>query len=816
MEASDSPTVQESGTTFLNTEGVIPYYNIAKQSALSSELIDSVDSGYHQTIVHFLQKPYPYHTGTISTTTTGQFEEIGLYGDILALPIYAEKLKGFLGFKATTVIRVQINANRFQQGRILVHYIPQRNAVGNKNEWIRNVNLTQKTQHPRVELDMGTQSECIMEIPYIHPASCLNLQTGKGNLGSIFFDMYSPLTVGTGGSNTCDYTIWVSFKDIEINTPSTGDLVFGTQMDSGNINGSILRKAQPTGSVKAKMAKERETRRTGWLSSALADAADISGSVASLAMPIAPTLSALAAPTNWALSAAANMASSFGWSKPTVTNEPTIVKFGSAPYMVNSDGADTSLVLANQANNEVRVLAGFGNTDIDEMSLKYLTSIPAYFTQFNITTSDAHDTSLFEDLIQPAYYYFSSTSDPLVSGIKTKGLASVSYRTYLPISYFSRFFRYYRGSVKYTLKFVKTEFHSGRLLVSYTPGNSVSIPGNADSTYVFREIIDLRHSNEFSFICPFVATQPYRPTIDTACDDGNSSSFGTFQIRVLNELVAPGSVSSSITCLVEVSAADDFELAYPVPFVGSDAYYEYESAVFTTQMDSVNDLVGATQKCIGSSKIVNPNNLSPAEHCIGEVVTSIKQLLTRFSQTRTTYEGTSLSARSINPWVIGTYAPNADDNDYGVAGVLGSDYYAFLASCFCYARGSIRIGFTPSSTTAQMFVYQGLAYEANTFNTSNGNNFHRVPTQFQTVSNTAQNNNFTEVKLPMYTPTPFFYNHFTDNATSKPNPTYFPKNYLCCNTATATTVQTYRAVGDDYQCGFFICCPPVIYNIELE
>jgi hypothetical protein len=810
---NDDPLPDHSGTTFANTEGAVSYYVTPMKETLSSDITDSVDSGYHQAIVHFLQKPYLLKDGTITTATTvGNITRVDLFKDIETIPIYLEKLKGFLGFKATTVIRLQINATRFMQGRLFMHFVPQAMANLNNTLGVRNLNRTTKTQHPRVDLDIGTQSEAVFEVPYVSPANCLNLQTGYGNCGSVYLDLYSPLLVGTGQPNSFDYSIWISFKDIEISTPSTPNLVFGTQMneakDFGNNLGKRIRKAIPPGSLKAKLVADAENRKSAWLSTTLSNMADLSSSIASLSLPIAPTLSALAGPTAWALSAASGLTSAFGWSKKTILNEPTIVKFGSAPYMNNSDGAETSTVLANQSTNEVRVLPGFANTSMDEMALKNLVTRPAFYKEFTFSVGQSEDEILFVDLVKPGYYYHLGLDDTMsVSG------TTVTYRTYLPISYFSRFFEKYRGSVKYTLKFVKTEFHSGRVLLSYTPGNSLAAPDNVDSTYVFRDIIDLRHSSEFSFVCPYVATQPYRPVVNTLADVGALASMGYFQIRVLNSLQAPNTVAQSISCIVEVSACDDFELANPVPFVANEDP-DYQTNIFRTQMDSSNELVGALAKPVGSSSIVGANNLAPSEFCIGEIVTSVKQLLTRFSRVLAPSATASLNNRFINPYFIGFMG--FDGSFTLVTNNMNSDYFSFIGACFAYCRGSVRIGTAITNTTAMPravytflgtsvsnIIYDGGAYVIN----------QRRAQALHVLHNSDQNNNFCETKIPMYAYTPFMSNTL-GGPSSTPNDPYINKHYL--NVAipgTPVTTDFYRATGDDFQFGFFLNCPPIVVSV---
>lgn len=828
VENSD-PMPAATGTTFSNTEGSIPISVMDRHVFLNSNITDSADTGYEQGVIHFLQKPYPLFNGNITTATTGQVATFNLFSDVLNQTIYTNKLQGFMAFKATAVIRLQVNANRFQQGRLLLHFLPQAQVTGMDVDKMRNVNLTLKTQHPRVELDIGTQSECIMEIPYTSPYNFLSLQNGTGNLGTVYLDIFSALQVGAAGTNNFDYTIWVSFKDIEINTPSTGTLTFGTQMDdsvessskksqkgghkkvqdAGRDLGQRIVSMMPNGSLKQKLVKQKEEKSTSWLSSTLGDLGSIASTIAVATASSVPMLSAIATPVSWVCSAASGLASAFGWSKRTITNEATIVKFGSPPYMANSDGCDTSVVLANQATNEIRVLPGFAGNDIDEMSISYLCQKPAYYTSFTWDVASARDTELQQLPMQPLFYY---NRGSVTNATRT---CVVDYHT--PISFFSRFFRYYRGSIRITLKFVKTEFHSGRLLLIYSPGGGFA-SSNADSTYLFRDIIDLRHSNEYSFVAPYASVQPWRPTFNIF-GSSTTSAYGNVSIRVLNELVAPGNVPTNINCLIEISAAEDFQLAGPgTPGAGTNsATLDKFLIPFRAQMDTSSEIIGEVSKPIGNSKMLNPGNLAPAEFCMGEAVLSIKQLLTRMCPLKATFALNAFGPiTDVNPFFIGTYGqPSSGTGPGGYSGIYG-DYYSILSSCFAYSRGSVRWGYAKWATSNSRL--QTKAYFCSDPTKSN-----EILSAYQAggtedimsliaYHNLNQCNNFVEVKVPGYNGVPTRLNKFNYGgsvATTASYDAYVPKVRLAFNTSEVVDVPTlYRAVGDDFQLGYFIGCPP--------
>jgi len=126
-----------------------------------------------------------------------------------------------------------------------------------------------------------------------------------------------------------------------------------------------------------------------------------------------------------------------------------------------------------------------------------------------------------------------------------------------PINYLSYNFTYWRGSIKVRMSFVKTIFHSGRLLVTFHP--VVNCPSGvtysaADTTAMLRMIVDIRDADELEFDIPFYAPSNYLLT------DEHS---GILQVQVLTDLRVPETASPVVSVLVSYSGGDDFELALP-------------------------------------------------------------------------------------------------------------------------------------------------------------------------------------------------------------------------------------------------------------
>jgi len=138
-----------------------------------TKLFRESDGNYRQEIKDFLAKPTVLASGTISSTDTATtFSSYSLpNGAVNPTSVYADKMSGYLGYRCTMVIRLQINANRFQQGRYMLTYVP----TGGESIIVPSVaatvsaqknTLRQRSQLMRIELDINCDTEGVLRIPF--------------------------------------------------------------------------------------------------------------------------------------------------------------------------------------------------------------------------------------------------------------------------------------------------------------------------------------------------------------------------------------------------------------------------------------------------------------------------------------------------------------------------------------------------------------------------------------------------------------------------------------------------------------------------
>lgn len=776
VAANLQSTVGVSGTEAFgdagedSTDATVVRVRTALQKALDRRIMASTSVGVDSSFQDWMGRPGLLSSGSLAITdgpTT--FSHLRLFKDLIETPYYAEKFAGRFMINADVKVKLQVNANRFIMGRYILAWLPDGGATGDiRTHWtnMHRHSKTAITQLPHVEIDLATQTEVELCIPYT--SFMLGYMQGNkagatsyGDTGSIFLYPYSPM-VTTAGSASVAYSIWASFENVEFG---------GVAIPQADI-----------------VAKEQMAVSNGVVSSALnkiSRTANILGEI--------PLLSAMASTTSWGAAILSRAARIWGWSKPSEIGAVTRV----TPYLLtyNSvcDTADTAQPLSLFADNHVSVAPGFAATDQDEMSFSYIKSIPSYLGTFPWASTASKDVNLLTWVVSP----FNANVPSTVSG--------VVFNNYTPMGYLASQFAYWRGGMTFTLKFVKTEFHSGRLMVSFNPYSrltTAAAPANtvALSNYTLRQIVDIRLQSEMRFTIPYQSVLPWTRWSD---------AIGTFEVSVLDKLVFPATVPGTIQILLEVSAADDFEVACPI------AYQNVEIASVWEYQSDIAPIISATD--LGGSTLTS-DTVADSEYCIGEKVSSIRSLLKRYDCCANITAVEDFTSMTLRPFLTNV-ALLANDNVYH--GVPTCDSYSRWAMCYALHRGGVRIR-TLSDKSSEINNNQQLALDvyyadnSQLYGLATQSNIpleaEIIKTQGLPVQRFAGNITGMEVLVPQY--------HFTHsrlgpaeigNGVSSflSNPNDGMANPLVLRAAygEADWVSVYRAGADDLSFGRFVSVP---------
>lgn len=119
---------ETSGTTTFTNQSPVNVLRVVSDVPHSREIVNSATTGVlSQDVASFLAKPVPVVTGSLTPANLAGtlLFKIDIANTMMAQAIWTDKLRGFLNYRGTAKVRLQLNANPFMAGRLLMAYIPQ-------------------------------------------------------------------------------------------------------------------------------------------------------------------------------------------------------------------------------------------------------------------------------------------------------------------------------------------------------------------------------------------------------------------------------------------------------------------------------------------------------------------------------------------------------------------------------------------------------------------------------------------------------------------------------------------------------------------
>jgi len=298
INGKDSLESKDPVTTTFADDGIVAQSSYL--SVIESDRLDVKDQG----LASFFAKPYVVSQAVWSTTgvQNTNIANIDVWTAYNSVAPWTDKARGYALMRGTVVLRVQINANPFQQGKLLISWQPLNNELGavSTSAYLHYFHIESKRMLPCVELDCS-ESSAMITVPYISPASWVDVKTGTYGWGRIQVDVLSPLVVGAAGTTTVDVTTFMHFEDMEFAAPLYPQM-------SGRGGPKMKYKGRT-------MTKEEAKMESGPITNALATTSKVAAGLGGV-----PILSSVMEPLSWATNAASGVAASLGWSKP-VTHE---------------------------------------------------------------------------------------------------------------------------------------------------------------------------------------------------------------------------------------------------------------------------------------------------------------------------------------------------------------------------------------------------------------------------------------------------------------------------------------------------------------
>lgn len=636
---------------------------------------DSMESRLH-TIVDVLSRPVTvsrglWQAGDIQET---QILELDFPQAIFDnSPNVVDKLNYFAFLRADVCIRVMVNANTFQQGKLIGYFTPFTQYVGER----RAVSdyLTANTCFPYVINDASVGNTTNLVIPYVAPYSSYRLFDKTGNIGSFFLKILNPLRGGDAY-----FTVQAWFTNISVDLPSglLNDLTADTTLIN-DVKRMIdqepdahRRVRRVVNRYKAQVATEGEQKSRGFISSTFHQIHEV-GRMASKY----PMIADVAIPLSWIAKAIAHVAEYFGYAKPQDVGSSC--KFAQIPAygFTNAGGIDQATVLGSSIENSLEPRGDMFGSQMDDMDINYVCAHRCFVRSFNMTTAQLAGTELVSFPVTPGWCVLDTTE-----------------RCYRPtaLAFVASMFNLWRGGIRYKIQAAKTAYHSGRIRIVYIPGSFNSTVDSADQAYNW--VFDMRNQSEIEFTIPYNNILEWQQCNLT--DDIESlTSIGTVRIEVFNQLRAPDSVAADIDFNIWTAGESDMQFSIPTfqryvpslptqPVFGEPSKGRYIAHVLGTAQDHGFNDMADKPKLFETS---HSSKVDPCKYSIGEMVTNLRYLTRRFAST----QSLSIGDSNIVRWQFPNYyfgsAFDPETDDITTFKVTPIDYISFLYRFF---RGGMR------------------------------------------------------------------------------------------------------------------------------
>lgn len=482
-------------------------------------------------------------------------------------------LKSFTFAKYTPYFQIQVNSTKFNIGELWIGYIPFSERAFPQNE---TQNLIMLDQWPHVSIDASEPLPVEFDIPWFHPQNCFN-QTykvpGTRALGYMWCVVLAPLAVPSGASSSVEVILWMGLRNTKLHVPIHPSL---TIIDPVPATAEFMRRngIEPEMTLKEQIIRLRGRfprarinldedeeddfleNHGGSVSSLWNSTMDAVGSVGdavdkAVNLDFSGAIGDFGNAIDKGLNAAesgAELAAMFD--RPRCPKTEIAIRQQSGPFQYGI-GSDTSIRLSlNPFDHYAPKRQHIGNFG-QEHSFRHRLSKYCFWSLEDWTSTQTTGTLISTYELWPNWYY--------QGGCVT------------PLTYIANQFNFWKGSLKFKIKVVASQFHSGRLQVVYANAYGGEVPAYNESMSWPTTTIDLsnKETREYEVVCPynsaFQCLNAQYPT--SGGGDGSMltqlTSLGRLLIYVLIPLQHTESIATTVHLKVSIAGGDDLVFFSP-------------------------------------------------------------------------------------------------------------------------------------------------------------------------------------------------------------------------------------------------------------
>lgn len=610
--------------------------------------------------------------------------KIDLWNNFLLAPSVRAKLRNYAFLRANMNVRITLSGTPFHYGKVLISYQPLAGLNRNLklpgfNTTFRPEALTYLSQSPYAKvMDVKANQPLEMSFPFISPQPMLRLF----NSSSLVLSAATPYADAIDFGHLFLYTL--NQVGCASETPTNVSVFVYAWMTDVEVGA-------PTGTV-LEITTEADERKSGPIESIASRASEIAYALTSV-----PSISPFAKASGMALEGIGSLAALFGFSVPTMNNEPIRVKNMAFQNGAQTVGYDTGKRVTLDPKQELSIDPRCVAIDDDQMSIAAICARECLLDSFSWTTAN---TSLGTSI-------WTIPINPRIGGSSTYAAGKLL-RAPTPLAFAATPFEYWRGDLTYRFEIVCSKFHRGKLAFYYEPNvaQRSQIDSVLDMNKQYIKIVDIQETQDITFTVKWAFPRPWARVMTSA---------------MVSQLGAPSVIVKEL-----------FE--YANGYIGVVPFTTLQSPTESSDVISINvyimsDNIMFNHMCSNHMPLVRPEivtesgrlsaeeitemdlNESSAnldyvsEECFGELPVSFRSLLKRFAIARAVSAG-SVTGDSSLVSIIGTMPiypaiiPDYDD----VTNTITPNLYSYLRYAYIGIRGGMRhrISFRGNVTTAPM------------------------------------------------------------------------------------------------------------------
>lgn len=554
-----------------------------------------------------------------------------VYAMLSNQPSVRAKFRNFAFFKADLRIRINISGTPFHFGKLIVSWqkypdinqtyqnlyvLPDANKVNLFNY------LSQAPGATTIDVKMNEPLE--ISVPFVFNRPMMRLF----NTTSMAISGLTPLAdfedIGTLHVQTLNPISYTT--DVEPPAPNMSIYAWFENVEMGANTASVIEILTESG--------EYDERESGPIERFATRAMQVSQYLDQV-----PVIGPYARASNIPLLAMKNIASLFGWSKPTMDSDVYIMK--NMPYRNGAQviGKDSSYRITLDPKQELTVDPRIMGTEHDELSFSCLSQKESFLTTFVWDFSEEPlGRSIWQSLVTPYLYTFS-----------TNVVADTLLVSPTPMAYVAQPFAYWRGDIEFRFEFVVSQFHRGKIAVIYEPNSQqrALMDTNYELNKNYVRVFDLQETQNVSVCVEWNSAWAWQraPAIDkykdmydheygTTTDAEDAWSNGLLSLVPFTRLQSPNDSDVQVNVYVKarnlrVNFLNDTNLPNTRVFVSesSDSTMTYG---FTTKATGPGLVTTDDVDCV----TLNPSTAEVDrlnENYFGECPVSFRSLLKRFA-----------------------------------------------------------------------------------------------------------------------------------------------------------------------------------------